>query len=319
MRVAIFGGTGFVGGYLVDALVSAGVKPIVMVRPGSEHKMRHPERCQLVSGDISDNAAMLQMLDGADAVIYNIGILREFPKRGITFDQLHEKAAIRVIDAARWTGVNRFILMGANGAKADGTPYQMTKYRAEQYLMKTRLDWTVFSPSVIFGDPRGRMEFATQLLQDIIEPPIPAPLFYTGMLPGDADPIRLTPVHIDDVAQAFARALRDPGTYGKKLCLGGAAEVTWREILSTIADVVGKSKHKLPVPAFGVSTAARLLDRFESFPITHDQLQMLLEGNTCPTDDLISLGITPKAFGAHELTYLLKNRKLDAGLHERAA
>ena len=51
--------------------------------------------------------------------------------------------------------------MSANGVKADGTPYQRTKYQAEEYLRASPLHWTIFQPSVIFGDPRGRMEFAT--------------------------------------------------------------------------------------------------------------------------------------------------------------
>jgi nucleoside-diphosphate-sugar epimerase len=71
----------------------------------------------------------------------------------------------------------------ANGVKADGTGYQRTKYMAEQYLKTTSLQWTVFRPSVLFGDPRDRMEFATQLHRDIVRSPLPAPLFYDGLVP----------------------------------------------------------------------------------------------------------------------------------------
>ena len=60
----------------------------------------------------------------------------------------------------------------------------------------------------------------------------------------------------------------------------------------------------LPVPACAVSAAAALLERFPSFPITRDQIRMLLEGNTCPPDDLVGLGIEPQPFEVATLGYL---------------
>ena len=53
--------------------------------------------------------------------------------------------------------------MSANGIHKNGTSYQATKYLAEEYLKESKLKYTIFRPSVIFGDPQGRMEFATQL------------------------------------------------------------------------------------------------------------------------------------------------------------
>jgi NADH dehydrogenase len=304
MKVAIFGGTGFVGSYLIDALVAADHQPVVLVRKGNEYRVNQPERCTLVSGDIEDDNAIEATLDGADAAIYNIGILREFPDRGITFDSLHHESARQVIDAAQVAGANRFLLMSANGVKPDGTAYQKTKYATEQYLMASELAWTIFQPSVIFGDPRGRMEFATQLAQDIIGSPMPAPLFYPGLLPTGAGEFTMSPVHVRNVAQAFIRSLADDETIGKIYRLGGPATLTWKAILRRIAAARGKRKLMLPVPACGVSAAARVFDRFEAFPVTRDQITMLLEGNACPVDDLVDLGIEPVAFEIENLAYL---------------
>jgi len=61
----------------------------------------------------------------------------------------------------------------------------------------------------------------------------------------------------------------------------------------------------LPVPVLGVQLAASLLDRFEDFPVTRDQLTMLLQGNTCSPDDLKSMGIIPRRFEPAELDYLI--------------
>jgi len=60
----------------------------------------------------------------------------------------------------------------------------------------------------------------------------------------------------------------------------------------------------MPAPALGVMAAAALLDRFEAFPVTRDQVRMLLEGNACPPSDLVDLGIDPKYFSSEALRYL---------------
>jgi NADH dehydrogenase len=304
MRVAIFGGTGFVGSYLIDAMVEAGITPVVLVRPGHEHRLRHPDQCRVVSGDIGDQTAIASAIDGADVIIYNIGILREAPGRDITFGELQDRAARRVIDNARRAGVQRFLLMSANGVDAETTEYQITKRRAEIHLEASGLDWTIFRPSVVFGDPRGRMEFATQLKQDIIESLIPAPLFFDGFDPRRAGTFEMSPVHVHDVADAFVAALRTPSTIGQTLHLGGPEPVSWQAILKTIAAASGKKRPMIPVPAIGVRMAATLLDRWERFPVTGEQIQMLLQGNVCPPDDLVRLGIEPTPFSVDSLQYL---------------
>jgi len=304
MRIALFGGTGFVGSYLVDALVAAAMEPVLLVRPGSEHKVQHGDVCTLVSGDIFDREAVMQTVTGADAVIFNIGILREYPDRQVTFERLHFDAAKGVMDSAVEAGVKRLLLMSANGIKADGTAYQRTKYLAEQYLATTDLDWTVFRPSVLFGPPRGRQEFASQLRRDIVDSPLPAPLFYPGLLPSGAGEFQMSPAHVADVAQAFVAALDRPETVGQVLALGGPQAISWRDIIATIAAATGRRKLMLPMPASAVSMAAGLLERFPAFPITRDQIRMLLEGNTCPPDALVALGIEPQSFDTDSLAYL---------------
>lgn len=308
MRVAIFGGTGFVGSYLVDALVKAGQQPVLLVRPGHESRVPHPGDCETVTGTLGDPDAVERVLHAADAAIYNVGILREFPDRGITFNDLQFVAAKRVIEAAEHAGVKRFLLMSANGVEAQGTAYQKSKLMAEQHLSASSLEWTIFRPSVIFGDPRGRQEFATQLARDVIAPPLPAPLFFSGISVWDAGRFKMSPVHVEDVADAFVKALSNPDTISRILPLGGPQAVSWRDILSTIAEALGQKKLMLPVPALGVSAAAALLDRFEAFPVTRDQIQMLLEGNTCSDDAFSVLGIRPRPFSADQLAYLKANQ-----------
>jgi uncharacterized protein YbjT (DUF2867 family) len=305
MKVTVFGGTGYVGGYLIDELLDKGHHPVLLVRPGSHHKVRHHERCTLVDGDITSPDTIRTALAGTDAVIYNIGILREFPSSGVTYEALHFEGARRAMDVAEEVGVHRFLLMSANGVKADGTGYQRTKYMAEQYLKTTALDWTVFRPSVLFGEPRGRMEFATQMYRDIVRSPLPAPLFYEGFLPFNAGEFRMSPVYVKDVAAVFVQALDMPETAGQIFPLCGPASLSWKEILKTIAAASGTTKRALPAPVLLLKTLALALDQFAFFPITRDQLTMLMEGNTCDGHNAFqSFGLKPASFDTTMLSYL---------------
>lgn len=304
MKVAIIGGTGFVGVHLVERLIREGHTPRLLVRPGSASKVEMAG-CEQVEGTVGQAQALDACLAGTQAVIYLIGILREAPARGITFDALQRQGVEDTIAAARRQGVERFVLMSANGVRADGTAYQRSKYLAEQALKSSGLRWTLFRPSVIFGEPRGRMEFCSQLKRDIVDSPLPAPLFYPGLLPRGAGGFQLAPVSVQDVAAAFALALREPQTESQTFSLCGPDRVSWKSILATIAAASGRTKWMLPAPALAVSALAGVLDRFPWFPITRDQITMLLEGNVCDGNDgFARLGLTPQHFGVDTLSYL---------------
>lgn len=305
MKVSIIGGTGFVGSYIVDRLVEAGHTPRLLVRPDNEGQVEPAEVCERILGDVGDRAAVSECLSGAEAVIYLIGILREYPERGITFEELQYRAVERVIKSAAETQTQRFLLMSANGVKADGTPYQRTKHQAEESLKKSDLAWTIFQPSVIYGDPRGRREFCTQLRRDIIDSPLPAPLFFGGLLPTGAGAFELAPVRVEDVAEAFVRALEMPETIRQTFPLCGPEPISWKQILTTIATTVGKRKFMVPASAIAIKAAASVLDSQPWFPITKDQITMLLEGNVCDDPSAFPrLGIEPSCFDEKSLAYL---------------
>jgi uncharacterized protein YbjT (DUF2867 family) len=305
MKVAIIGGTGFVGLHITRQLIAAGHTPRLLVRLGSAGKIEQSASCEIVQGHVGDRVSLNECLAGCDAVIYLIGILREFPARGITFEALQHQGVLDTIAAAQAAGVQRFLLMSANGIRADGTPYQRTKYQAEQALKASGLRWTIFRPSVIFGDPEGRMEFCSQLKKDIIDSPMPAPLFYAGLLPMKAGAFELAPVAIQDVAAAFVLALSESRTESQTYSLCGPQRLTWKAILTTIAAASGKHKFMLPAPAMAIQAAASLFDRYAWFPISRAQIQMLMEGNVCSENDSFArLGLTPTHFGVDQLGYL---------------
>jgi NADH dehydrogenase len=307
-KVAVIGGTGFVGRYIVEALLEAGCTVSLQVRPGSESKIRHPDAVDIVPGDVGSATAIAKTLEGCDAVIYCIGILKESRRQGVTFEALQYEGVVRTVEAAISGGVRRFLLMSANGVKVPGTPYQETKKRAEDFLLASGLDATVFRPSVIFGDPRGAMEIATQLYQQMVRPPIPAAGFYTGWHPGDGQ-IMMSPVHAEDVAAAFVHALNDDDTIGKVFELGGPEQVSWSDMIRRIAAASGRDKSILPYPIGLIRFGALFLDWLPFFPATRDQLKMLAEGNTADPAVIESLiRRRPKAFDTSSLAYLEAGR-----------
>lgn len=307
MKIGIIGGTGFVGAYLTDRLRANGHQVRLLVRPGSEHKTPTGDAVEVVSGVVADDVSVRDCLSGCDAAIYLIGILREDPGAGITFDALQRRGAERAIAVAAELGIGRFLLMSANGIDAAATPYQTSKLQAEEALKASGLEWTIFRPSVIFGDPHGRMEFCSQLKAELIDSPVPAPLFYKGLLPANAGGFKLGPVHVEDVADAFAKALEQADSIGQTYALCGPQACSWKEILTTIAAAVGKRKLMLPAPVMMIAPVAAWMGRFSWFPITKDQLVMLLAGNTCADDGFGRLGLTPRAFDQAALTYLAAN------------
>ena len=120
---------------------------------------------------------------------------------------------------------------------------------AEQYLRTTDLDWTIFRPSVLFGDPLGQMEFATQLYRDIVRSPLPAPLFYDELLPFNTEGPEMSPVHVGDVGRVFVESLECRDCVGRIYPLGGPDSLSWKAILATIAQATGKRQFSIPAPA----------------------------------------------------------------------
>jgi NADH dehydrogenase len=138
----------------------------------------------------------------------------------------------------------------------------------------------------------------------MVRPPIPA----INFIPGSRSmhgAVVMSPIHIEDVASAFLAALDDNESIGKTYALGGPEILTWEEMISRIAEAVGRHKWFLPMPIGLMRVAATFFDRLPFFPVTRDQLIMLEEGNVAdPTVVQELIGREPAAFNARNLEYL---------------
>jgi NADH dehydrogenase len=269
MRIFLSGGTGFVGGHVRCSLLEKGHE----LRLLTHKALACPEPgIEAVAGDVTRPETLAAAMQDCDAVINLVGIIREFPARGITFEKLHVTATKNLLEAARQTGIRRYIQMSALGARPGAVSlYHQTKYRAEEEVRASGLDWTIFRPSVIFG-PKD--EFINTLADFLRSLPV-VPVIGDGAY-------RLQPIHGNDVARCFALALEIPETVGQTHCLCGRDRITYQELLELVARTLGKkSARTMNVPVSFMKPVTSLLQRFSFFPITMDQITMLLEESIC--------------------------------------
>jgi len=308
MKVFVTGATGFVGRHILARLKEDGHIISVLVRPGSEKNLPFMEGIGLVTGDIMDPSVWAKSLNNIDAVIHLTGIIREFPANEITFENLHFEATRNIVESAKAANVKRFIHMSANGASPNGvSEYQTTKWRAEKLVTESSMAWTIFRPSVIFGNAGAGMEFTAQIAKIISMAPV-MPVF------GDGE-YMLEPVAVPDVADCFVKALTESSAENKTFHLGCGTPLTYNEIIQIIGKAVGKIRTPTIKIPFGlIEPVVRALGKFKSFPVTVDQLNILKAGNTCPEHDFVGVfNVKPTEFTYKNLPHLALFKKKRRG------
>ena len=294
MKIFISGGTGFVGGHVCRALRERGheVRLLVHRRGGAAES-----GVELVEGDVTRLETFENSLGGYDAVVNLVGIIREFPSKGVTFERLHVQATANLLAAAARIGITRYLQMSALGARpAAVSAYHQTKWRAEETVRGSGMEWTIFRPSLIFGPHDA---FINMLAAQLRLAPV-MPVIGSGSY-------RLQPIHADDVARCIALALELPGTIGQTYELCGVDRVSYEELLDMIAAALGRSRPFKPhLPLGLMKLVIPLAQEIPQFPITMDQLQMLLEESICSGEWRQAFGFEPRGLQDGIAEYLHK-------------
>ncbi|MBW1916803.1 MAG: complex I NDUFA9 subunit family protein [Deltaproteobacteria bacterium] len=287
MLVLVTGGSGFVGNQVVAELLARGHRVRCLLRRGSEKKLKALNQVEVAPGDVTHPDTLPPAVKDCDAVIHLVGIIREFPGRGVTFEKLHQDATQHVVEAAQAAGVQRYLHMSALGARpAPADPYHVTNYRADEYVQGSGLTYTIFRPSVIYGPEDQSINlFVRQIKTHRIVPII-----------GDGR-YQMQPVPVWTMAQAFALALEKPATENRIYDVGGPEPLTFNEVINTLGQVLHRWVFKVHLPVGMMHWLAGYLGRFAWFPLTPGQIRMLLEGSTCdPTAFYQDFGLEPISF-----------------------
>ena len=284
MKVLLTGGTGYIGSNLRGVIRDLGHDVRLFVRPRSAGGI--DPSYEVVKGDIFDTNACLAAAHGCDVIVHLVGIVREFPARGITFDEYHREATENMINAAKINRVPRFIHMSALGTRANApSRYHQSKFASEEAVRNSGLRWTIFQPSWISGNG----DHGTELIVDLIRKPV-VPMVGGGRM-------RIQPIAIEDVCAAVSRAVDMPETQGKTYQLGGPDRMSFREMVEKIAGQLGVSIRTVDIPVGLVRPIAAVFERYEWFPASTDQLKLLTEDNVCEIDAFVkTFRIEPRPF-----------------------
>lgn len=270
--VTVFGGSGFIGRYVVRALCKQGYRVRVAVRrPHLAGDMRvcgEPGQVQLIQANARNRPSVYRAIEGADAVINLVGIIQEKGRQ--KFQTSHVTGAENIAEITNDLGVSRFIHLSAIGADSESEcAYFKTKGEGEEAIIENFEDAIIIRPSLVFGsddeltNKLGSMAAALPFI----------PLFGGGTS-------KLQPIYVDDLAEGIVAALLN-GEAGEVYEATGPSVYTWRELNTAILEEIDQKKVFLPIPYWlgeimGMLTSIGFkLWPFHKAPITGTQVKMM--------------------------------------------
>jgi uncharacterized protein YbjT (DUF2867 family) len=265
LKVAVTGGTGFVGTAVVSELLLAGHEVRVFSRKAPD---RLPEGVRHVVGSIVTGEGLETLLEGTDAVIHLVGIIKE--ARVNSFEAVHHQGTVNVLLAASRADVHRYLHMSAMGTREGAVSrYHRSKWAGEVAVRASGLDWTIFRPSTIFGPGDVFINMLAGMMRK------------TPVLPViGGERAKMQPVFVNDVAAAFRTVLESEVHIGSVYELGGPDVLNLMQILEIVSQVIDKKLLLLPIPFQIVAHVVKLAQLMGiTMPVTSDQLIMLGEDN----------------------------------------
>jgi uncharacterized protein YbjT (DUF2867 family) len=285
--VMVFGGTGFLGSYVVNELARAGFRLNIITRDviAASHLKTQGNvgQINLQYGDINKVETYEKLLANTDIVVNMVGVLFEKGKQN--FDNLHHKSPAKLAELASKNGVKRFVHISALGVdKATTSKYATSKLQGENAILQAFPNTTILRPSVIFGvEDNFYNQFAKMM--DWFRS---APLIAGGKT-------KFQPTYVVDVAKAIAKVCSDATTSGKIYELGGGEIISFKQILQFIKQMRHSKAFLVPVPSCCAKMIGLLSEFLPKPLITRDQVELLRYDNVVSENALgyEELGIAP--------------------------
>ena len=265
-RIAITGGTGFVGLHTARALSDAGHE-LRLVARGRRSALR-PAGAQFVRADVVSGEGLVAALQGCDAVVHLAAVIRE--RGSQTFDKVNRQGAENVARAAREAGVGHIVHLSALGCDPDPAyPYLLSKWAGEQAVRAGGVPFDVIRPSIMFGTGDG---FYTRLVKLIRWNPVVP-------VPGDGG-ATFQPFAVSDLGRIVVQCI-ERGPRRLVAEVGGPDWMTLDEIVDTIKGVMHTRRPSVHVPVMALLPPAVIFDKLlPNPPVTPAQLKMLERRNT---------------------------------------
>ena len=224
---------------------------------------------------MADADSLKQGVEGCEAVVHLVAIIQGKPEE---FERVMSRGTEDLVQAAQEAGARRFVLMSALGTTEETrelTPYYRAKWSMEQTAQASSLVHTIFRPSFVFGRDGGALPTFLRLVRYSPVTPVVGP-----------GTQRIQPIWVEDVAAHFAKSIDLPAAEGRTFEIGGPDVVTWDELYSRIASILGKRRGKIHLP-FGLMRAnAAVIEALPGpSPITRDQVKMLEAADNVVTND----------------------------------
>jgi uncharacterized protein YbjT (DUF2867 family) len=286
MRIAVTGGTGFVGGYVAEALTGAGHAVVLLARGAdtrerAEHVRRLPG-VEFRAIDVADPSSIANALVGCDAVAHCAGINRELGAQ--TYDAVHVEGTRHLVAAAEAAGVKRFLLVSFLRARPDcGSPYHESKWAAEEIVRASRLDWTVVKPGMMFGRGDHMLDHLSRALRTF---PV-----YVGI-----GPRRVRPLAVGDLVRVIVAALVEGRLTRQTVALTGPTDLTFDDAVRKVARVIGRHPLFVRAPLIFHRILGWFSERLMVVPLVASaQVRILSEGVVEPmrAPDLLPADLVP--------------------------
>jgi len=210
------------------------------------------------------------------------------PKGGnVMHDRIHRAGTENLVRAAESADVDRFVQLSALGADPNGdTAYIRAKGAAERIVEESDLDWTVFRPSVVFGEGGEFVSFTKRLKK------LFAPLVPLYPLPGGGK-TRFQPIHVDDLVSMIVESLAGDAHVGEIYEIGGPERLTLRTVTQLVYEAERNGVTIVPLPMPLARIGLGVLGAVPGFPMGSDQYRSLQFDNTTDDNDVDAFGIDP--------------------------
>jgi NADH dehydrogenase len=295
LNICVLGGTGFVGTELVNRLACAGHTVRVPTRKlANGNHLRVLPTVELAVANIHDVRVLGHLFTGIDVVVNLVGILNEHGRA--TFRSVHTELATKVVEAMRAQKVPRLLHMSSLAAGAQApSQYLRSKAEAEAQVRvaAATVESTIFRPSVIFGPHDSLTNRFARLLK-----------LGGGFLPLARPNARFAPIHVEDVVEAYMRALSDRATVGKSFELCGPDVMTLRELVKLTASAAGLPCHIIPLPNVVAAMQGMVMGLLPGKPFSSDNYKSLTIDSVCKQNGCAALGIQPARMEAVVPGYL---------------